>query len=296
MLALPSAAGAATFSARVVRASTGALTVRLAGGRIVRYIGARAGGAPARPPLLAHAAREVSANLTFVLRSLEPGVVVLVTARPGSRAGAVITLPGPGAPEQQARGVVGDVEPDALTLELPGHVELRIHGGAHAGLRPCQTVAVSYHQDAGLLVADSIRAAGPQARVVCPARDASGTVTAVSSGGLTISTRGGPSLTFRGARGATSGFAVGDVVDVAYRRGDLGALQIRHVEYVRRIAQGTVRASGDGEVAITDSASGRSLRFATSATPAAGDHVVIVYHRSAHGLVADVLYAVAGSR
>ncbi len=61
----------------------------------------------------------------------------------------------------------------------------------------------------------------------------------------------------------------------------------------QRMARGTVTSVSDGTVTIIDSASGERRTFATTATPAVGDHIVIVYHRGAGRAVADALYASA---
>jgi hypothetical protein len=281
-------AGAATFPARVVRAGAHALTVRLADGAIVRYPGARVASSPARPSLLAHAAREASAGtLLFDLHALEPGVTVLVTARPGSTAGALIALPGPdGVSELHAAGVVSQVGPDGFVLSLPDRTSVRLHTAAR--VRACQTAVVSYHQDAGVLVADRVHRGGGHATGGCRARSAVGTITAISATALTIDHR-----TFSASAATTAGFQVGDRVEVTYTRGAGGSLIAQAIEYVQRVARGTVTASGGGSVTITDGATGSALTFSASATPSTGAHVVVVYHRSAGGRVADVVYAQA---
>jgi hypothetical protein len=290
MLALPSVAGAATFPARVVRAGARVLTVRLADGSVVRYRAPRVAGAAAQPSLLAHAAREAAAGaLVLDLHALDPGVTVLVTARAGSTAGAVISLPGPGSvSEEHATGVVSDVEGDGFTLELPDRTRLRLHTAAR--VRACQTAGVDYHQDAGVLVADRVHRGPGRAAHGCRTRSVAGTITAISSTAVTIGRR-----TFSASPAVTSGFNVGDRVDVSYTRGAGGSLVAQAIEYVQRVARGTVTAAGGGTLSIADGATGRALTFAASATAPAGAHVVIVYHRSRGGRVADVLYAARAS-
>lgn len=234
MLALPGAALARTFPARVVDASAHALTLRLAGGKVVRYVDPHLAGASAGQPMLAHAARADGPQITFSLGALGPGVAVLVTQ---SRAGVTIALPGPGAPEQRASGVVTDVQQGTFVLRLADRTRLRLHG---TGVRPCEVASVAYHQDVVLLVADSVQATGRHA-----------------------------------AHCTGSGRAA--------NAGD-----------VQRMARGTVTAVGNGTLAIIDSATGRRETFLTAATPAVGDHVVVVYHRASGRAVADALYAQAG--
>jgi hypothetical protein len=233
LLALPGAAVARTFSARVIRSSEQAVTVRFAGGKVVRYVHPRVAGAAAAKPLMAHAARAQGAQITFSLGALDPGVAVLVTR---VRDGVTIALPGPGAPEQHATGVVSDVQQGTFVLRLSDHTKLRLHGN---GVHECETASVSYHQDVVLLVADSVRG--------------------VHGHGAHCASRG---------HHAPAG-------------------------HVQRMARGTVSAAADGTVTITDAATGHSETFTTSATPAVGDHVVIVYHSAGGRLVADALYALA---
>jgi hypothetical protein len=264
--------------------------VRLADGSIVRYPGARAASPPAGPSLLAHTARAAAAGaFVFDLRALEPGVTVLVTPSPGSAAGAVIALPGPGGvSEEHAAGTVSSVEADGFVLELPDRTPLRLHTAAR--VRTCEIAVVVYHQDAGVLVADRVHGAGGHAARRCAARSAEGTITAISATALTIGQR-----TFSASAAMTAGFHVGDRVDVTYTRGAGGSLILQRIEYVQRVARGTATTAGGGTLAITDSATGRRETFSTGATVAPGAHVVIVYHRSAGGNIADVLYAARAS-
>jgi hypothetical protein len=233
LLSLPGAALARTFSARVVQSSVQAVTVRLAGGKVVRYVHPRVAGAPSAQPLMAHAARADGPQITFNLGALDPGVAVLVTE---AADGVSITLPGPGAPEQRAVGVVSEVQKGTFVVRLDDHTKLRLHGN---GVHECETARVAYHQDVVLLVADSVHAVRGHAA----------------------------HCTSRGGHAAAG--------------------------HVQRMMRGTLTAAADGTVTIIDAATGRRETFATSATPAVGDHVVIVYHRSGARAVADALYALA---
>jgi hypothetical protein len=233
LLALPGAALARTFPARVVDASAHAVTLRLAGGEVVRYVDPHVADASAGQSGLAHAARADGPQITFSLGALSPGVAVLVTQ---SRAGVTIALPGPGV-EQRASGVVTDVQQGTFVLRLADRTRLRLHG---TGVAPCEVASVAYHQDVVVLVADSVQAKGRHA-----------------------------------AHCTGSGHAT-------------------HSGDVQRLARGTVTAVGDGTVTIIDGATGRRESFLTAATPAVGDHVVIVYHLASGRAVADALYARAG--
>jgi hypothetical protein len=209
-------------------------------------------------------------------------VTVLVTARRGSTTGATIALPGPGAPEQHASGVVSGLRSDGFVLELPDRTALRLH--ARVQVRACESAEVAYHQDDGLLVADVVNR-GRAAAGHCATRTATGNITAISASGLLIGHR-----VFEASPDTIAGFRVGDLVEVSYTP---GAMIARQVEYVQRVARGTVTAAGDGSTTIATGATGRPETFSTGARIAAGAHVVIVYHRSAGALVADVVYAFA---
>src|ERR1700760_3497294 len=114
LLALPGAALARTFSGRVVDTSATSLTLRLAGGKVVHYDHPRVAGAATSGPFVAHIARAAEAGAALNLRGLEPGVTVLVTT---SGTGVSIALPGPGAPEERASGVVTAVAPHSVALD-----------------------------------------------------------------------------------------------------------------------------------------------------------------------------------
>lgn len=278
-----------SFYGRVVRAGIHGLTLQLADGDLVTYASAQpSASAPAQSEPLAHAAR---ATAPLDISALAPGVEVLATVATDLRASRVtIALPGPGAPEQKARGLVSAVTTDSFALEMSNQGMLRLHASPTmlARLRACERATVSYHQDAGLLVADGIHRTG-SARGRCVSRSATGTISSVSASGLTITTRGGRSVSFTAAATTTGGFAVGDVVDVIYGRGRNAIA----VQYAERRTTGTVTAAASGEMTIINGATGHTETFATTATVAIGDRVVVVYHQSVAGLVADSVYALA---
>ena len=151
-----------------MRAGAHALTLQLADGKVVSYPSlGPASPAAGRSQLLAHAARVAQA---IDVHSLAPGVEVLATlATDRSPGGVTIALPGPGAPEQHASGVVGAVAQDAFVLESSDHATLRLQASPSLlrRLRACQRAVVSYHQDAGVLIADGIRG-GRQDRRAAP--------------------------------------------------------------------------------------------------------------------------------
>jgi preprotein translocase subunit YajC len=234
-------------------------------------------------------------------------VVVLVTETADKAGNVTITIAFPPhsdpvfGGEQQASGTVTEVDDDAFVLSTDDGSDLRLHMAAATlaklGLQPCDTAAVSYHQDAGMLIADGVRQTGSSDSGDCVGnqdeQDAVGTITQVSGDQVTIDTQNHGSMTFSvDSSDVTDGYSVGDVVDVTYT-GTGAGLGASDVEYVEQDATGTVTAVSDGSVTITDDAGGQPVTFtADPATgmfdgAAAGDQVDVNYHQSGAQLVAD---------
>lgn len=241
------------------------------------------------------------------LLGLQPGVTVVVTETTDAAGDITITLtlpPTSQAPApQQASGVVTEVDSDAFVLETGDGSDLRLHMSADAlsnlNLQSCNTVTITYPQDAGLLIADNVQVTGTSTSGDCtPTEDASGTITQVSSQGLTLSTDD-RSLMFSADSSVTDGFRVGDLVDVTYTQRADGSLVASDVQYVERQASGTVTAVQGSSLTITDGDSRQSETFIadrsegvqitaqTFAGVATGDDVDVTYHQSAGQLVAD---------
>lgn len=248
-------------------------------------------------------------GITINIVGLQPGVTVQITETIDS-SGVVsitITLPPPSTlPEQSDSGVVTEVDPGAFMLLTPGGSDLRLNmvPAALAGLslQPCDTVEVTYHQDSEILIADSVTVTGTQISGACQSGgDVTGTITSVSGSGLTISTDQG-SMSFVVDDGdITQGFQVGDLVDVTYSTNDQGQLDASDVEYVEKLASGTVTAVSQDSMTITDGGSGQSETFVAGGgfeedwglNPfdgvSVGDQVQVGYHISSAGNVADVV-------
>lgn len=238
---------------------------------------------------------------------LQPGVTVLVTETVSAdgRVTVTITLPPSNTTVQQsASGVVTDVEDDAFEMAASGGADLRLHMAAgqlsNLDLQPCQTVEVTYHQDAGLLIADDVQVTGTSSSGDCTATsDATGPITEIYGSTITIGGSAGPMTFGVASSDLIDGFRTGDVVDVTYVQNGDGTLTATDVEYVELNASGTVTAVTPQSVTITDSATGASetfvadpslgLQLCTRAFDGihVGDQIDVTYHQSAAGLVAD---------
>jgi hypothetical protein len=218
-----------------------------------------------------------------------------------------ITLPPPAVPgvtgSQQVTGVVADVGQDALELDTADGSELRLHMAASTlaalNLSQCDTVAVTYHQDAELLIADSVQQTGTSTSGDCSgdggSDDVVGTITAVSGSGLTVSTEDQGAMTFTvDSPDVTDGFVVGDVVDVSYDTLGDGTLDAGDVEYVEQDASGTVTAVSSGSLAVRGDG-GQTETFTADPSQgifdgvSVGDEVDVSFHQSAGQHVADVV-------
>jgi len=297
--AAPRAAEAA-LQARVVHAGARTLTLRLGDRKVVRV----ATGPVVRQPVVsptqdgpvAHVARAVREGMMISVRGLEPGVTVLVEGNVAAGRAVKVALPAPGE-EQHVAGLLTAIASDAFAVQSADGASLRLHGPA-SGFSACERVAVAYHQDAGMLVADTVRHVD-WARVdwarsaACRApRELTGAIGNVSGDRLTIASAGRGNLTMAlESPDVADGFRAGDAVDVAY--GADG--RVLDVEYVERDAIGTVSTVRSGTITITASA-GDTPRTLT-AEPAedmfagvrAGDRVDVVYHDCFGRLVADVV-------
>jgi hypothetical protein len=125
--------------------------------------------------------------------------------------------------------------------------------------------------------------------------DAVGTITQLSTTGLTINV-GGRTMTFScdPADDLTDGFATGDLVDVTYDSSG-GALQASDVEYVEAEVTGTVTAVDTSSLTLTNSDTGQTQTIVADPDEdmfdgvSVGDGVVVTYHQSAGQLIADVV-------
>ncbi len=311
------------FYGRVVRSSSAGLVLRLADGRLVTFSSKQITRKRVKPAArhkrpIAHAAdlQVTSSGVTVNIQGLQPGVTVLITESVDSLGNVTITitLPGPSAPvvngEQQASGVVTEVDSDAFVVLTGDGSSLRLHMAqnslANLALNICDGVDVTYHQDAGLLIADNVNDSGPASSSDCSGnqteQDVVGAITQVTSDSVTInSDRGDLTFSLDPSSGITQGFGVGDLVDVTYSQNSDGSLSANDVEYVERDATGVVTAVSNGAVTITDDNTGQPAVFAADPSlglfdgVAVGDQVDVTYHQSGGQLVTDALSDGGGS-
>jgi hypothetical protein len=324
MLAVPGGALAAgrsgahrsvRFYARVLRTSPQAVVLRRLDGTDVRFSADKVTQLPKaaireqnhNAPLAHLAQGPRSAN--SAIESLRPGITVLVdeTADRRGRVTVTIRLPGSAAPgvsrRQHAHGVIGDVSQGGFVLDTSDGAQLSLQFGAHppTNLQVCQTVRVVYLQSAGALIAEQVRRTGRSRQGTCagvhPTRHLVGFITQISPAGLTVS-RGQRTETFTFTSPALAGqFQAGDLVSLTYT-----GSQASDIQYVERTATGVVTAVSDASLTIGSGHGPRSETFV--ADPAqgmftgltVGDRVVVTFHRTAAGQVADAATVRAARR
>lgn len=302
-------AGTVSFYARVVHSSAGG--VQLVTGDGVRLsLSAHQLAGRHRGHIRGHMVRYTAqgvtvGSVTINLLGLQPGVTVLITESTDSSGNTTVTITLPTSPPtgEQVSGTVSEVDNDAFVLQTSDGSQLRMHMAQDAlaalNLSSCQTVDVAYHQDAGMLIADTVTVTGVSTTGDCtPTYDATGAITALSDQAVTISTANGP-MTFNATPDLTGGYYVGDVVDVTYTQNSDGSMDASDVEYVQMDATGVVTSVSATQLVITDSTTGQSDTFVADPRQGVdvsgqgfsgiqvGDQVDVTYHQSASGLVAD---------
>jgi hypothetical protein len=175
----------------------------------------------------------------------------------------------------------------SATRNLTPGVTVLIRASANAKGRRAFALSVPATTTAGGTVASG---ADPSA----DDQTAEGAITQVSAVGLAIGTDSGTlSFAVDPSSGLTGGFAVGDVVDVAYHENPDGSLGGDDVEYAEQDASGQVSAVGDASITVSPQPAGTPLTI--TADPAqglfdgilVGDQVDVAYHQAATGPVAD---------
>ncbi len=206
--------------------------------------------------------------------------------------------------EQSAGGTVTEVDSDAFVLETGDGSDLRLHMAqdtlANLNLSVCDGAQVTYHQDAGMLIADTVNDTGPSNSGDCTRdqneQDAVGRITEVTFDSVAIG-NAQEALRFSvdPTSGVTDGFELGDLVDVSYVQNADGSLTAGDVEYIEQDASGAVTAVSDGTVTIVDGDTGQPATF--TADPglgmfdgvAVGDELDITYHQSGGQPVVDAV-------
>jgi hypothetical protein len=323
VLAVSNSSHTVSFFGRVLRLSAGGLVVRLADGSTMAFSSKqilRKRAKPARRHTarrhkhFAHRAIDIRLSpggMSANIRGLQPGVTVLVIETMDSQGGVAITitLPARGSSgvsgEQQASGVVSEVNTDAFVLHTADGSDLRLHMAndtlANLNLQICYIVNITYHQAAGMLIADQVQSTGTSSSGRCATSqdslDAVGTITQVSATSVTISTDQGPlTLSIDPSAGAvTDGFLVGDMVDVTYSQNGYGSLSASDIQYVQQDVVGTVTAVSVGSITITDVNTRQPDTItadpsqAVFAAVAIGDQIDVTYHESSGQLIADAI-------
>jgi hypothetical protein len=305
--------GSVAFLGRVVKSSQHGLVLRLADGKKVTFSANQVHHSKTKAAKRrAHAARSASvragvANVTINIQGLQPGVMVLITETvDGGNVTITISFPGKSDPvaggEQTASGTVTEVDDDAFVLTTDDGSDLRLHMAAgrlaQLGLGVCDTLDVSYHQDAGMLIADHVNSTGSSTSGDCADnrhdQDVVGTITQVSGDSVTVATEDQGTMTFSvDSSDTTDGYQAGDVVDVTYYDNGDGTYSADDVEWVEQDSTGTVTDVSDGSMTITDDQTGHAVTFVADPSDAVfdgvavGDQVDVTHHQSGDQQVAD---------
>lgn len=258
-----SASRSAVFYARVVSAGSRGVVFKLADGNQLHFTARQV---RRHHRLMAHAAVGIP-GVAINIQGLEPGVTVLVTetAAADGTITITLTLPPPSdsvaGGEQQASGVISEVDTDAFVLTTDDGSDLRLHMTATAlsnlNLQVCDTAAVTYHQDAGMLIADTVDDNGVSISGDCSGdsgddEDAYGPITAISDTSVTIQTGHGPmSFQVDPQDDLTDGFVVGDDVDVTYYSNGDGTYSADDIEYNDQDVTGVVTSVSGSSITIT---------------------------------------------
>jgi hypothetical protein len=265
------------FLARVISSNSKGVVFGLGDGSKVHFASKQVVHHRTHRKHIARIASNFGGGISINIEGLEPGVTVLVTETIGADGSITITLtlPSPSAPgvggQQQASGVVTEVDTDAFVLTTGDGSDLRLHMAAdtlaNLNLQSCDTANVTYHQDGGMLIADNVNDTGVSNSGDCSGdwsadQDAYGYITSISDTSVTIQTDGGP-MTFdvNPDDGLTDGFVIGDGVDVTYFDNGDGTYSADDIEYNDQDVTGTVTAVSDGSVTIAADSNGRSVTF-----------------------------------
>ncbi len=316
-----------TFTARVVKATASALVVRTTAGKLLRFSskefsvptapkpkkhgGHKGHAAATRRPVL----RVTAGNVVVNLLGLQPGVIIEITETTSASGKITITITLPPPPPTSrpttstASGVITELDNDALSIQTSDGTDLRLHMASDElsalNLESCDIVTVTYHQDGGFLIADSVTQTGRSTTGDCaPTFDATGTITAVSNVSLAIETVQGPmAFVVDPSSDVADGFNPGDLVDVGYTQNPDGSLTATDVNFVEEHVRGQVTAVNGTATSITiiNPESNQPMTFVADPTEGVrinahafngvvvGDVVGLSYHQSAGQLIADTV-------
>jgi hypothetical protein len=301
-----------TFLARVVRSSSKGLLVRNAHGKRLWFPASQI----VRPTAHTlkrhqsrhgrHAARTASAptstpSVTVNIIGLQPGVTIEITESVGANGSITITItlpPQTSGSELTASGVVTEVDDSDFIIDPGNSDDLQFNVNAdtlnNLNLDTCDIVNVAYHQDAGVLIADTVTITGSSTSGDCASsNDVQGTITQVSGSAISINMDPG-SMTFQ----VSDGFSIGDYVDVTYTQPGDGSNDATDVEYVEQQDTGTVTAVSATTLTMTDASTGKPDAFTADPSDglqintdaftgvSVGDVIDVCFHITAQGNVA----------
>ena len=301
-----------TFLARVVRSSSKGLLVRNAHGKRLWFPASQI----VRPTAHTlkrhqsrhgrHAARTASAptstpSVTVNIIGLQPGVTIEITESVGANGSITITItlpPQTSGSELTASGVVTEVDASDFIIDPGNSDDLQFNVNAdtlnNLNLDTCDIVNVAYHQDAGVLIADTVTITGSSTSGDCASsNDFQGTITQVSGSAISINMDPG-SMTFQ----VSDGFSIGDYVDVTYTQPGDGSNDATDVEYVEQQDTGTVTAVSATTLTMTDASTGKPDAFTADPSDglqintdaftgvSVGDVIDVCFHITAQGNVA----------
>jgi hypothetical protein len=310
------------FTAKVVRSSAKGLLLRTQAGRLLRFSASqiRVGSLRTGPNGAKHNRLQryhtdltiSSGGVVVNILGLQPGTTVVVTETIGADGSITITITLPPGPvSDTASGVVSDVGDDSFTLVSADGTPLRMHMAPEQlsalGLEVCQTADVSYHQDGGVLIADSVTVTGTATDGDCaPTTDTNGVITAVSGDSLSIDTgEGVVTYSVDPSSGLTDGYQPGDLVDVTSTTNPDGSLQAVNISFVEEEASGSVSSVttslDGGSLTLLDANAGNPLTVYADPSNgvqingrafngiSVGDSVSVDYHQAAGRLIADTV-------
>lgn len=232
------ASGTVAFYARVVRASSGKVRLRLTDGNTFNLSSRQVSARP-----LAHEAaisrtagsRDATAPVTVQIQGLTPGLTVLISETVNAQGHwtITITLPpaatsvgtiesgnGPSDDDQVAEGTITQVSVSRVAIDTgSGLLAFSVDPGSGLtdGFEVGDSVDVTYAQNAdGSLSADDVEYVE---------QDASGPVTAVSDSGITVAdpvSGNSYAITANPTLGLFDGVLAGDQVDVTYHQSAAG--------------------------------------------------------------------------
>jgi hypothetical protein len=232
-----------SFVGTVVRSGNGALVLALGDSQKLR-LSAKQISQTRKAHTARLSARTSSKSVTVEINGLQPGESVVITETTDSAGNVTITitLPAGGGSGSHggggsgsgsgsglsATGLVNNVGTSSFDIITASGADLTFHISAQAlsndDVSPCDEVVVNYHSASGSLVADDVNDNGAPDSGPCSSggdnsNDWIGTITTVSGTSITVDAglgNGGVQTFAVDDPAITSGFLVGDSVDVTY--------------------------------------------------------------------------------